>query len=87
VSVTFYGVTVDHEPIALDIEDPAFLNMASANARAFLAFLGIEPGADPSGGTSLPEARRAAMLADDRGEALGKQVLGSPQPTRRRGKS
>ena len=64
MSVSFYGVTADAEPIALDFEtDPAHLNLASSNARAFLLFLGIEPGPDLSGEVSMPEARRAVMRA------------------------
>jgi hypothetical protein len=37
--------------------------MASANARAFLLFLRLEPGEEPSGEVTLPEARRAVMRA------------------------
>ncbi len=47
----------------LDLEDPASLNMASANARVVLGLLGLEAGDEPSGAASMPEARRAVMLA------------------------
>jgi len=63
VSVSFYGMTADREPIALDIEDPAHLNLANGKARSFLGFLGLEPGEDLYGETSLPEVRRAIMRA------------------------
>jgi hypothetical protein len=63
MSVSFYEMTADRRPVALDIDDCAHLNLASANARAFLLFLGIEPGDDLSGETTLPEARRAVMRA------------------------
>ena len=70
MSVSFYGLTADRKPIGLDIEDPAHLNMASSNARAFLLFIGIEPGADPSGEVTMPEARRSVMCAG-RGSRAG----------------
>ena len=63
VSVHFYGKTRGGEPIMLDLEDPASLNMASANARVVLGLLGWEPGDEPSGEVSMPEARRAVMRA------------------------
>jgi hypothetical protein len=63
MSVTFYGRTTDGAVVALGIEDPAHLNLASVNARAFLSFLGLEPGAEPSGEATLPEARRAIIRA------------------------
>lgn len=47
----------------LHVDDAAHLNMASANARAFLQFLGIEPGDEPAGEITVPEARRAIMRA------------------------
>jgi len=63
MSVTFYGMTDDRRHIALDIEDPAHLNLANENARCFLFFLGIEPGDDLTGEVGMPEARRAIMRA------------------------
>ena len=63
MSVTFYGRTSEGAPIAIDIEDPAFMNLSCANARLFLEFAGLEPGADLSGEITLPEARRAIMRA------------------------
>jgi hypothetical protein len=63
VSVTFYGQTADGQPIALDLEDPAYVNMANANARALLGFLGLDPGDELSGEITMPEARRAVMGA------------------------
>lgn len=63
MSISFYGMTADEKPIMLDIEDPAYLNMNSANGRSFLEFLGIEPGPEPSGECTMPEARRAIMRA------------------------
>jgi hypothetical protein len=64
MSVTFYGRTDDGTTVvALDLEDPAHLNLASGNARAFLLFLGLEPGEEPSGEVTLPEARRAVIRA------------------------
>jgi hypothetical protein len=63
VSVTFYGMTADREHISLDLHHPAYLNLSSANARAFLLFLGLEPGPEPSGEAPLSEARRGIMRA------------------------
>jgi hypothetical protein len=63
VSVTFYGKMADGETIALDLEDPAHLNLNNGNARAFLLFLGLEPGDEPSGAVTMPEARRAIIRA------------------------
>ena len=63
MSISFYGMKPDGKPISLDDEDPAFLNMASANGRAFLNFLGIDPGDELTGEFPLPEARRAAIKA------------------------
>jgi hypothetical protein len=63
MSVSFYGKRADGEPVMLDYEDPAYLNMASANARVFLLFLGLEPGEEPCGEVGMPEARRAVMRA------------------------
>jgi hypothetical protein len=64
MSVSFYGLTADKKPIMLDFEtDPAHLNMASGNARTFLEFLGLEPGEEPSGDCTMPEARRAVIRA------------------------
>ncbi len=63
MSVTFYGRTAQGKSVAVAINHPAYLNMASANARTFLLFLGLEPGAEPSGEVGLPEARRAIMRA------------------------
>jgi hypothetical protein len=63
VSVTFYARRDNGSPIALDIEHPAYLNMASANARAFLLFLHVEPGDEPSGEIPIHEARRAIIRA------------------------
>ena len=63
MSVTFYGRRPDRETIALDLEDPAYLNMASGNARAFLLFLGLQPGDDLCGECTLSEARRAIIRA------------------------
>jgi hypothetical protein len=63
VSVTFYGRRGDGSPVFLDIEDHAYLNLASANAGAFLAFLGLAPGDGPDGDATLPEVRRAVIRA------------------------
>ena len=63
MSVTFYGRRPDGSAVTLDIENAAYLNMNSANARAFLLFLGLEPGDEPYGETTMPEARRAVMRA------------------------
>ena len=63
MSATFYGRTASGQAITLDVEDPAYLNMSCGNGRAFLLFLGLEPGAEPSGEIILPDARRAIMRA------------------------
>lgn len=63
MSVSFYGKSADGAAIMLDIEHPAYLNMNSANARTFLLFLGLEPGDEPYGECSMPEARRAVIRA------------------------
>lgn len=61
MSITFHATRADGTPIKLDIHDPASLNFASANARVFLAFLGVVPGDDLAGEIKLPEARRAVI--------------------------
>jgi hypothetical protein len=43
-------------------EEPS-LNLSSANGRALLEFLGLEPGDGPCGEVSLPEMRRAIFRA------------------------
>lgn len=63
MSISFYGKKADGKAIMLDLEDPAYLNMNSANGRAFLEFLGIEPGPEPCGEVTMSEARRAVMRA------------------------
>ena len=63
MSTSFYGQRANKEAIHLDIEDPNFLNMSCANARAFLSFLGMVPGEGPDGEATVPEARRAIMKA------------------------
>lgn len=63
VSVTFSARRADGSSISLDVDHPAFLNMSSANARAFLLFVGIEPGEEPAGEVSIHEARRAVIKA------------------------
>jgi len=63
MSTTFYGRAADGEPIMLDHEDPAHLNLSCCNARAFLSFVGLDAGLGPSGEVGLPLARRAIMRA------------------------
>ena len=63
VSVTFYGRRPDGTPVTLDIEDLNSLNMASANARVFLSFLGLDSGPEPDGDVPVPVARRAVIRA------------------------
>jgi hypothetical protein len=63
VSIDFYGKTAEGKMISLGFEDPCHINMNSANGRAFLEFLGIEPGPEPAGEVTMPEARRAVMRA------------------------
>lgn len=63
VSISFYGRATDGTAITLDIDDATFLNMSNANARVFLAFLGVEPGAHLVGEITVPEARRAIIRA------------------------
>jgi hypothetical protein len=63
VSVSFYGLTPNNAPIMLHFDDPAHVNMANGNARAFLSFLGLDPGEHLDGRVSMPEARRAVMRA------------------------
>jgi hypothetical protein len=63
VSVSFYGKTADGQPVTLDHEYPTHLNMSGANARAVLEFLRLDPGEEPSGEATLPEARRAIIRA------------------------
>jgi hypothetical protein len=63
VSITFYGRRRDGSSVFLDIEDPNWVNMASANARAFLALLGLDPGSGPEGEATLPQVRRAVIRA------------------------
>jgi hypothetical protein len=63
MSVTFHGRRPDGHVVALDIGDAAYMNLASANARAFLLFIGLEPSDDLTGEVAIPEARRAIMRA------------------------
>lgn len=63
MSVSFYGRGPNGKSVALDHEDPAHFNLSNANARAFLRFLVLEPGDEPSGEVGLPETRRAIMRA------------------------
>jgi len=63
VSIEFYGKKSSGEAIMLDFDHSAFLSMSSGNGRAFLEFLSIEPGSEPSGEITMPEARRAVMRA------------------------
>jgi hypothetical protein len=63
VSVSFYGRTRDDQRVSLAIDDPAYLNLANGNARSFLEFLGINPGEEPFGEVTMPEARRAVIRA------------------------
>jgi hypothetical protein len=63
VSIDFYGKTADGKAIMLGHEHPAAINMASGNGRAFLEFLGVDPGPEPCGEITMPEARRAVMRA------------------------
>ena len=63
MSVTFYGRRTDGTSIALDIEDSRWLNFSSSNARAFLAFLKLDPGHGPDGEATLFEVRRAVIRA------------------------
>ena len=46
-----------------DYEDPRSMNLASANGRAFLAFLGFDPGVGPDGEVTIAEMRRAIFRA------------------------
>jgi len=63
VSTTFYGRRRDGSSVVIDIADPAYLNLASDNARAFLEFLRLDPGLGPDGEATLPEVRRAVIRA------------------------
>lgn len=63
MSISFYGETAGGAVIVLPIEHPRHLNLSSANARAFLKFLRIEPGQEPSGRITIAEARRAIIWA------------------------
>lgn len=63
MSVSFYGEKADGTPVLLDIEHAAYFNMSSANARAFLLFLGLDPGDEPMGEITMPVARRAILRA------------------------
>ncbi len=63
MGIEFYGKKSNGQAIMLDFEHPAFISMSSANGRAFLEFLGIDPGFEPSGEITMPEARRAVMRA------------------------
>jgi len=46
-----------------DDTDPRSMHFASANGRAFLKFLGFNPGDGPDGEVSIPEMRRAIFRA------------------------
>jgi hypothetical protein len=73
VSVTFCGQTAEGRPVMLDLDDAAHLNLASANARAFLGFLGLETGEHLVGEATMPMARRAIIL----GRATFERRVGS----------
>jgi hypothetical protein len=63
MSVDFYGKDCHGLPIMLGHEHPDAINMSSGNGRAFLEFLGVEPGPEPYGELPMPLARRAVMRA------------------------
>lgn len=85
MSITFYGKTTDDKPIMLDIEHPAYLNMNSANARAFLLFLGMDPGDEPAGEATIPEARRAVIRARAAFDRHARQFIREGRDTKRSG--
>lgn len=63
MSTTFYGTTADEQSIALEYEDPAWLNLANVNAWALLELLRIQARPQWDGRVTVPEARRAVMYA------------------------
>ncbi len=77
VSVTFYGKRSNGTPVALDVGDANWLNFSSSNARAFLQFIGLEPGYGPDGEASLPEVRRAVIRARN---TFGRRALRFGRP-------
>lgn len=86
VSVTFYGRRPDNTPVFLDIEDANWLNFSSANARAFLAFLRLDPGYGPDGEVTLPELRRAVIRARATFERRAPRFVRAPTETTRLGR-
>lgn len=54
-------------PVDSDEEDASYfasrLNLNNANGRAFIAFLGFDPGEGPDGSVTVAEMRRAIMVA------------------------
>jgi hypothetical protein len=85
MSVSFYGLTREQQPVMLDPDDSGYLNMASSNARVFLEFLGLEPGVEPSGETTIPLARRAIMRARATFERNVKNFVREESDTKRPG--
>lgn len=87
MSIEFYGKKTDGEPIMLDFEHPAFISMSNANGRAFLEFLGIDPGPEPAGEITMPEARRAVMRARATFERRAPQFTREESDTKRPGRA
>lgn len=87
MSATFYGMTKEGEPIMLDLEDPAHLNVNFGNAYALLGLLGLDPGQDYlHGEATMPEARRGVMLARATFERRAPQHTRQASDTKRPGK-
>jgi hypothetical protein len=62
MGIEFYGKSADGKMIALDFEDPDFLSLNLGNGAAVLGLLAL-PCEDGYGECTLPEARRAIILA------------------------
>jgi len=86
MSVEFYGQKSDGAAIMLDFDHPAFISMSSSNGRAFLEFLGIEPGPEPAGEVTMPEARRAVMRARATFERRAPQFIREGSDTKKPGR-
>jgi hypothetical protein len=63
MGIEFNGLNAQNEFVVLADDDIRRLQMSNSNGRAFLEFLGVDPGEHVQGQLSVPDARRAVVRA------------------------